>query len=79
MALLISVAPAGEGWAVSSDVLENDLTFERGGRAEAAARALAGRWAEKGANAEVRIFLRDGALAGRILHPAHGHPEVLAG
>ncbi|ATQ43726.1 hypothetical protein [Caulobacter mirabilis] len=79
MALLISVAPTGDGWAVSSDVLENDLTFERGGRAEAAARSLAGRWAEKGANAEVRIFLKDGALAGRILHPAYGRPEVLAG
>ncbi len=79
MALLISVAPAGDGWAVHSDALESDLTFERGGRAEAAARALAGRWAEQGRSAEVRIFLKDGALAGRILHPAQGEPRLLAG
>jgi hypothetical protein len=32
------------------------------------ARALASRIAENGRPAEVRIFLRDGALAGRYLH-----------
>lgn len=79
MALLISVTPAGEGWAVHSDALASDLTFDRGGRAEAAARALAGRWAQEGHSAEVRIFLKDGALAGRILHPARGEPTLLAG
>jgi hypothetical protein len=70
MALVISVAPAGEGWAVHSDVLDTDLTFERGARAEAAARALANRYADAGRNAEVQIYLRDGALAGRFMHPA---------
>ena len=69
MALVISVAPAGEGWAVRSEVLEGDLTFDHGARAEAAARALADRYAEAGGHAEVEIYLRDGALAGRFDHP----------
>lgn len=68
MALQISVAPAGEGWAVSSDAFDNALTFAKGGRAEAAARALADRYALAGRPAEVRIFLRDGALAGHYVH-----------
>jgi hypothetical protein len=70
MALQISVAPAGDGWAVRSDAFENTLMFEAGGRAEAAARSLAARYAQAGLPAEVRIFLRDGALAGRFMHPA---------
>ena len=68
MSVLISVTPAGAGWAVSSDALDSDLAFEQGGRAETAARALATRVAQAGRPAEVRIFLRDGALAGRYLH-----------
>ncbi len=79
MALLIDVTPAGEGWAVRSDLLAEDLTFDRGGRAEAAARDLAGRLAREGRSAAVRVFLKDGALAGRIVHPANGRPELLAG
>jgi hypothetical protein len=70
MALLISVAPAEQGWAVRSEALEAELTFERGGRAEAAARDLANRLAASGHAAVVRVFLRDGAEAGRFLHPA---------
>jgi len=70
MALLISVTPAEQGWSVRSEALEADLTFERGGRAEAAARDLANRLAASGRAAEVRVFLRDGAEAGRFLHPA---------
>lgn len=70
MALLISVAPAGEGWAVRSEALDSDLTFDAGGRAEAVARALAVQYAAAGRPTEVEIFLRDGALAGRIMHPA---------
>jgi hypothetical protein len=72
MALVISVAPAGQGWAVRSEALEGELTFERGGRAEAAARALADQFAERGRHAEVQVFLRDGALAGRYDHPPRG-------
>jgi hypothetical protein len=79
MALLISVAPAGDGWAVRSEALERDLTFDRGARAEAAARALADRYAKSGRHAEVEIFLRDGALAGRFIHPARPGAMAYAG
>jgi hypothetical protein len=70
MALQILVSPAGHGWAVRSEAFDNDLLFEAGGRAEAAARALADRYARAGSAAEVSIFLRNGDLAGRFLHSA---------
>ncbi|KQW71916.1 hypothetical protein ASE17_03285 [Phenylobacterium sp. Root77] len=70
MALQILVSPAGQGWAVRSEAFDNDLLFEAGGRAEAAARALADRYARAGSAAEVSIFLRNGDLAGRFLHSA---------
>jgi len=72
MALLFSVAPAGERWAIRSDDLDEDLVFDSGGRAESAARALAHRQAEEGRAAEVRIYLRDGALAGVVSYPSWG-------
>jgi hypothetical protein len=78
MALVISVTPAGEGWAVRSDAFEEDLTFDRGARAEAAARALADRYAEAGAYAEVEIYLRDGALAGRFVHSPRDNDLAVA-
>ncbi|HEY9236735.1 MULTISPECIES: hypothetical protein [Phenylobacterium] len=68
MALKIHVAPAGDGWIVRSEAFDNELVFEAGGRAEAAARALADRYASAGALAEVSIYLRNGDLAGRFLH-----------
>lgn len=70
MALLISVSPAGEGWAIHSDALAADLVFPSGGQAENAARALAHRKAEEGRAAEVRIYLRGGALAGVLSYPS---------
>lgn len=70
MALRISVLPAGDGWAVRSSSFENDMLFVAGAKAEAAARDLARRYAARGQSAEVAIFLRDGALAGRFVHPA---------
>ena len=79
MALLISVAPAGEGWAIHSDDIAEDLFFQSGGRAEAAARALADRNAEQGRAAEVQIFLRDGALAGVVSYPSRFADHALAG
>jgi hypothetical protein len=78
MALLISVAPAGEGWAVRSEALDSDLTFQGGARAESAARALANQYADAGRHAEVEIYLRDGMLAGRYVHPARDAGERLA-
>ena len=70
MAPQILRAPAGDGWAVRSEAFDNELIFEAGGRAEAAARALADRYARSGSAAEVQIFLRNGDLAGRFLHSA---------
>ena len=78
MALLISVAPAGEGWAVESDVLDESLFFPSGGRAEAAARALAQQTAAEGRTAELRITLRDGALGGAFLYPSQSTPSAMA-
>jgi hypothetical protein len=69
MALKILVAPEEGGWAVRSEALGADLKFERGARAEAAARALADTYADAGRLTEVEIYLRDGALAGRFVHP----------
>lgn len=68
MALTISVVPVGDAWAVRSPSFENEMLFTAGSKAEAAARALARRYADRGQSAEVAIFLRDGALAGRFLH-----------
>ncbi len=78
MALLISVAPAGEGWAVESDALDQALFFPSGGRAEAAARALAQKAADDGRTAELRITLRDGALGGAFLYPSRRSPGAVA-
>ncbi len=52
---LISVEPIGEGWAVRTDDLANDMIFHSGGAAEAS---------------EVQIRLRGGALAARFASPA---------
>ena len=75
MALQISVAPSAQGWTVQSDVLASDMTFDHGAGAEAAARTLADDWARTGRPAEVRIFLRDGALAGKLVYPADSLTE----
>lgn len=79
MALQISVAPIEGGWAVDAPFLAEGQVHPNGARAEAAARALAARLAEAGRSAEVSIFLKDGALAGRFLHPAAFSAERLAG
>ena len=79
MALKISVAPAGDGWAVQSADRKEVLSFVRGARAEAAARALASRASAEGRSAEVSIFLRDGSLAGRFAYPAWVADFAMAG
>jgi hypothetical protein len=78
MALRISVVPVAEGWAVRAPGVDNDMLFSAGAKAEAAARGLARRIAQSGRTAEVAIFLRDGALAGRFLHPAVGGPDAVS-
>jgi hypothetical protein len=48
------------------------MMFLSGAKAEAAARRLAATLARNGENSEIRIFLRDGRLAGRVIKPARG-------
>jgi hypothetical protein len=79
MSLVISVQPQGDIWTVRSEVLHQELIFDKGGRAEAAARKLADQLAHKGLWARVEIYLRDGVLAGYFTHPARGQTSPDAG
>jgi hypothetical protein len=74
---IISVLPCGEGWCVRSDGFDGEMVFLSGAKAEAAARRLAETFAQAGDNAEIRIFLRDGQLAGTVMKL--GRPLALAG
>lgn len=67
---LISVQPMGDGWSVRSEAFDSEMMFLSGAKAEAAARRLAETLARNGETAEIRIFLRDGRLAGRVVKPA---------
>ncbi len=66
MIRIVSVTPTDSGWAVKADGFEPTV-FLSGAKAEAAARKLADRMAEGGGDVEIRIYLRDGTLAGRFL------------
>jgi len=70
MSRIISVKPVGDGWSVQSDAFDSEMMFLSGAKAEAAARRLAGTLAKSGESSEIRIFLRDGALAGQFAVPA---------
>jgi hypothetical protein len=63
----IAVQPAGDGWSVTSDAFDSAMMFHSGAKAEAAARRLAETLARSGENSEIRIYLRDGHLAGRFV------------
>jgi len=62
----ITVTPQAEGWCVTSDAFDSDFYFDSGAKAEAAARQMAGELAARGETVALEIYLRDGALAGRI-------------
>lgn len=64
---IISVSPAQGGWTVSSSAFANPMAFLSGAKAEAAARSLAEKITRRGELAEIRVFLRDGTLAGRSM------------
>lgn len=70
MVQVIDVEPLGQGWAVRQDGAANPQVFRSGARAEDAAQRLGARLAKAGCATEVRIFLRDGVLAGRFAWPA---------
>jgi hypothetical protein len=71
MTRIISVKPVGDGWSVGADAFDSEMMFLSGAKAEAAARRLAKTIAKSGHSSEIRIFLRDGALAGQFNVPAH--------
>jgi hypothetical protein len=66
---IISVQPFGHGWSVRSDAFDSEMMFLSGAKAEAAARRLADKLTRGGESAEIRIYLRDGQLAGRVVRP----------
>ena len=76
MALSVCVAPADDGWAVSSSALEAPMFFRSGGKAEAVGRQLAQALARRGEVAELVIVVRDGTIAGRFPFPAPAQGAV---
>jgi hypothetical protein len=70
MVRVIVVEPFAHGWAVTQPSIDNSQVFASGAMAEDAAVRLGARLAEAGHAAEVRVYLRDGALAGRFVCPA---------
>ena len=70
MPRLIVVEPFAHGWAVRQDEGIVSQIFRSGAKAEAAAHRIAARLALAGIAAEIRVYLRDGALGGRFLCPA---------
>ena len=74
---VITVAPEQDGWTVAHDG-ETNQRFQSGATAEAIARQLGQAIARGGRPAEVRIFLRDGSLAGRFLYPPAANRNLAA-
>ena len=70
MVRVIVVEPFAQGWAVKQPSVNNSQVFKSGAKAEDAARRLGARLAGAGVAAEIRVYLRDGALGGRFLCPA---------
>ena len=64
---VISVEPMAEGWAVSQPTIENPQVFVSGAKAEDAARRLGEALRSAGSSSEIRVYTRDGALAGRFV------------
>jgi hypothetical protein len=63
---LITVRPTPGGWRVTCEARAQAQSFQSGATAEAAARQLGEAIARGGQPVEIRIFLRDGSLAGRF-------------
>lgn len=67
MVEVIAVEPVDGGWALRHASVDNAQLFASGAKAEDAARRLGARLSDAGEAAEIRIYLRDGSLAGRFL------------
>jgi hypothetical protein len=70
MVEVITVKPEPNGWTISHEPEHRRQCFHNGVTAEAIARQLGDAIASGGRMAEIRIFLRDGRLAGRIVCPS---------
>ena len=67
---MIIVSPLQGQWTVRRRGQPHHQTFLNGATAEAAARQLGAALAHDGVESEIRVFLRDGSLAGVIRCPA---------
>jgi hypothetical protein len=67
MVRVIVVEPFAHGWAVKQPSVDNSQVFVSGAKAEDAAMRLGERLANAGLPAEIQVYLRDGALAGRFV------------
>ena len=70
MLRLIVVEPLAKGWAVRQPSIGNSWVFPSGAKAEDAARRLGASLAGSGQPAEIQVYVRGGALAGRFFCPA---------
>ncbi len=70
MVSIIIVEPFAEGWAVTQPTVANPQIFSSGAKAEDAAIRLGACLAEAGQSAEIQVYMRGGALAGKFLCPA---------
>ena len=70
MIQVINVEPLGQGWAVRQGSADKPQVFTSGAKAEDAALSLGARLAATGLAAEIRVYLRGGALGGRYVYPA---------
>jgi hypothetical protein len=67
MVSVIVVEPFAQGWAVRQPSVNNSQVFVSGAKAEDAAKRLGMRLAGAGLPAEIQVYLRNGALAGRFI------------
>ncbi len=67
MARVISVRPAGPNWTVVDSIVDAEEVCATGAQAETAGRRRLDELACAGEAAELRIYLRDGSLAGRFV------------
>ncbi|HEY1447657.1 MAG TPA: hypothetical protein VGF33_03905 [Caulobacteraceae bacterium] len=67
MVSVIVVEPFAQGWAVRQPSVDNSQVFVSGAKAEDAAKRLGMRLAGAGLSAEIQVYLRNGALAGRFI------------
>ena len=67
MVRVIVVEPFAHGWAVKQPSVDNSQVFASGAKAEDAAMRLGESLANAGLPAEIQVYLRDGALAGRFV------------